>query len=174
VNVRRLTRPGKERKVSLFERGRWRMEAVIFVGAQGSGKTTFYKERFFETHVRISLDMLRTRRREHLLVEACLEAKQPFVIDNTNPLAADRARYISPARAAGFRVLAYFFETELRDAIRRNNQRSGEKKVPVAGVASTFRKLQRPAFAEGFDEIYAVTILQKAVGFGVTKRGLRE
>ena len=34
------------------------MEAVIFVGVQASGKTTFYKEQLFRSHVRISLDLL--------------------------------------------------------------------------------------------------------------------
>ena len=34
------------------------MEAVIFTGIQASGKSTFFKERFFDTHVRINLDML--------------------------------------------------------------------------------------------------------------------
>ena len=56
------------------------MEAVIFVGIQASGKSTFYKERFFDTHVRLNLDMLRTRHREKLLLRACLEGKQPFVL----------------------------------------------------------------------------------------------
>jgi predicted kinase len=134
------------------------MEAVIFIGVQGSGKTTFYRERFFETHVRISLDMLRTRRREELLLAACLQAKQPFVIDNTNPSPEDRARYIGPAREAGFRMTAYYFETSLRDAMRRNNQRAGKKKIPAVGVAATFRKLQPPTLAEGFDAIHVVTI----------------
>lgn len=134
------------------------MEAVIFVGVQGSGKTTFYLERFFDTHVRISLDVLRTRQREQFLLAACLQAKQPFVIDNTNPLPSDRARYIGPARAAGFRVIAYFFQTALRDAIRRNNQRSGKQKIPVPAVASTFRKLCPPTLEEGFDALYTVTI----------------
>src|SRR4029077_2067989 len=87
------------RGTACFERA-WSMEAIIFVGVQGSGKTTFYRERFFDTHLRISLDMLRTRHREQLLVAACLAAKQPFVIDNTNPLPADRARYIGLAREA--------------------------------------------------------------------------
>lgn len=40
------------------------MEAVILCGIQASGKSAFYSERFFHTHVRINLDMLRTRRRE--------------------------------------------------------------------------------------------------------------
>ena len=60
------------------------MEAVIFVGIQGSGKSTFFRDRFFDTHVRINLDMLRTRPREKIFLEASLEAKQKFVLDNTN------------------------------------------------------------------------------------------
>jgi predicted kinase len=134
------------------------MEAVIFVGVQGSGKSTFFLQRFFETHVRINLDMLRTRHREQLLLVACLTAKQPFVIDNTNPLPLDRTRYIGPARESGFRVVAYFFETSLRDAIQRNSLRAGNQKVPVPAIAGTLRKLRPPALEEGFDAIYKVTI----------------
>ena len=134
------------------------MEAIILVGVQGSGKTTFYRERFFDTHVRISLDMLRTRHREQLLLAACLAAKQPFVIDNTNPLPADRARYIGLAREAGFRVVAYFLESTLHEAIQRNNKRAGKQKIPVPVVAGTFRKLQPPTLEEGFDAVYRVTI----------------
>jgi predicted kinase len=134
------------------------MEAVIFVGVQGSGKSSFYRERFFDTHVRISLDVLRTRHREQLLLAACLAAKQAFVIDNTNPLLRDRARYIEPGREAGFRVVAYFFETSLADAIRRNNQRAGKQKIPVPAIAGTLRKLQAPTLEEGYDEIHKVTL----------------
>jgi predicted kinase len=133
-------------------------EAAIFIGVQGSGKTSFFLERFFDTHVRISLDVLRTRRREQFLLTACLEARQSFVIDNTNPLPQGRARYIGPARLAGFRVIAYFFQTSLQDAIRRNNQRAGKKKIPIPAVAATFQRLTPPAPTEGFDAIYTVTI----------------
>jgi predicted kinase len=134
------------------------MEAVIFVGIQGSGKTTFYRERLFDTHVRISLDMLRTRWREQLLIQACLAAQQPFVIDNTNVLAAGRANYIALAKAAGFRVIGYYFQPQLREAIRRNAERPGAKAIPVKGVIGTYKRLQPPAAAEGFDELYSVRI----------------
>jgi predicted kinase len=144
------------------------MEAVIFIGIQGSGKSTFFRERFFDTHVRINLDMLRTRRREELLVAACLQGGQPFVIDNTNPLRSDRARYIEPARAGGFRTVAYFFEASLREAMQRNNLRAGKQKVPAPAVAAAFKKLVPPSADEGFDEIYTVT-LPAARGFLVTK-----
>ena len=143
------------------------MEAVIFIGVQGAGKTTFYRERFFETHVRINLDMLKTRDRERTLVTACLASKQPFVIDNTNPLATDRERYIPAARGAGFRVIGYFFETNLRDAMRRNNQRAGKGKIPAPAIAGTLKKLQPPKLEEGFDAVYLVRV-REGGGFEVT------
>jgi predicted kinase len=134
------------------------VEAVIFIGVQAAGKTTFYRRRFFRTHVRINLDMLRSRRREALLVRACLEAGQPFVIDNTNPTAADRARYVPPARAARFRVVGYHFQPTLREALARNAGRPAAERVPEAAVRGTFRRLQAPSPEEGFDALYRVGI----------------
>src|SRR6266540_3409563 len=134
------------------------MEAVLFIGVQGSGKTTFYKERFFETHIRVSRDMLKTRHRERLLVDACLAAKQAFVVDNTNSLRSQRAEHIGPAKAAGFRVVGYYFRCELAEALRRNAQRPKDRLIPPAGVVATFKRLQPPSFSEGFDELRVVEI----------------
>jgi hypothetical protein len=66
------------------------MQAIVFSDIQASGKSTFFKEHFADTHVRINLDMLHTRHREALLLGACIEARQPLVVDNTNLLAAER------------------------------------------------------------------------------------
>lgn len=140
-----------------------RVDAVLFIGAQGSGKSTFYRERFSDTHVRINLDMLKTWQREQIFLNACIEARQSFVIDNTNALESDRARYIPLARAARFRVIAYFFETTLADAMRRNSRRSGKQRIPAPALAATFRKLQPPRWEEGFDEIYTVTLSSENV-----------
>jgi predicted kinase len=134
------------------------MEAVILIGIQASGKTTFYRERLFDTHVRINLDMLRTRERERILMTACLAAKQPFVIDNTNVLASDRARYLALAKSHGFRAIGYYFRTELKDAIARNAKRAGKKAIPVPGVIGSYKRLEPPAMKEGFDELYVVTL----------------
>src|SRR5215217_8106715 len=106
------------------------MEAVIFVGIQGAGKSTFYKQRFVDTHIRLNLDMLRTRFRENLLFEACLEAKQKFVVDNTNLSRTERERYIVRTKIYGFKIVGYYFQTNLAKAIERNNRREGKAKIP--------------------------------------------
>ncbi|HEY7618891.1 MAG TPA: ATP-binding protein [Solirubrobacteraceae bacterium] len=133
------------------------MEAVVLCGVQGSGKTTLYAERFVETHVRVSLDVLRTRAREEALIRWCLEHGQRFVVDNTNATPADRARYVEPARAAGFRVVGYLVEVDMADALARNARRAGRERVPVSGVMGTSRRLQRPTPEEGFDELWHAT-----------------
>ncbi len=61
------------------------METVILCGLQATGKTTFFKETFFKTHIRISLDQLNTRNKEHKFLEVCYQTQQRFVVDNTNP-----------------------------------------------------------------------------------------
>lgn len=132
------------------------MEAIIFTGLQGSGKSSFYKERFFATHVRISLDLLRTRNREARLLEFCLETQQKFVIDNTNPTRADRARYIPMTRAAGFRIIGYYFRSKVEECLPRNEDRPGA--VPEVAILSTAKKLEIPAMDEGFDELWYVRI----------------
>ncbi len=134
------------------------MEAVILIGIQAVGKSTFYYQRFRDTHIRINLDMLKTRHREEILVDACLAAKQPFVVDNTNATIAERARYIAPAKAARFRVVGYYFPSDLQDAIGRNRQRATPKVIPEIGMAATHKRLQLPSLAEGFDRLYHVTI----------------
>lgn len=134
------------------------MELAIFIGIQATGKSTFWRERMSDTHVRLNMDMLKTRRRERLLFEACLEAKQPVAIDNTNPAVADRARYIVPARAARFAIKGYFFESVFEHAERRNAGRPERERVPLAGLKAVRTKLELPSLDEGFDELFFVRI----------------
>jgi predicted kinase len=132
------------------------VQMVIFIGLPAAGKTTFFRQRFFETHVRISLDMLRTRHREQVLVAACLAARQPLVIDNTNVRRADRAGYIAAARAQGFSVCGYYFRADVDGCLRRNAERTDKTAIPTAGVLGKYKDLELPERGEGFDELYYV------------------
>ena len=139
------------------------MQAVIFTGIQGSGKTTFFKDEFFRTHLRISLDLFRTRYREGKFLQTCFDTSMRFVIDNTNPTVPDRARYIRLAKEAHFKVIGYFFDSPLEDALNRNAIRTEKEIIPEKGIRATLNKLQGPTLAEGFDELYRVTINQQGL-----------
>jgi predicted kinase len=130
------------------------MDAVVLCGVQAAGKTTLYRDRFLETHVRISADLLRTRHREERFLALCLETRQPFVVDKTNPTPEERRPYVERARGAGFRVSAWIVEIAPRDALARNRRRDPDRRVPVSGLLGTSKRLVRPTPAEGFDEVW--------------------
>ncbi|HYD93814.1 MAG TPA: ATP-binding protein [Noviherbaspirillum sp.] len=129
---------------------------LVFIGIQASGKTSFYLQRFFDTHVRISMDLLKTRHRESLFIRACLASGQRCVIDNTNPTVEERALYIGMAKQSGFRVAGYFFEPDPSACAERNQRRPEKQRVPPAGLFGTLKRLQRPRRDEGFDELFLV------------------
>jgi len=142
------------------------MQALIFCGIQASGKSTFYCQRFLNSHVRISLDLLRTRHREALLLKFCLDTQARFLVDNTNPTVTERQRYIAPAKAAGYSIVGYYFNSSASAALLRNQQRPLAEQVPAVGIRGTRARLEIPSFAEGFDELYFVRIAEKG-GFVV-------
>ena len=135
------------------------MQLIIFTGVQASGKSSFYLLNFYHSHLRINLDMLKTRHRENIIFEACLTSKTKMVIDNTNPTREDRARYIGRAKDAGFEVISYYFETDLNSTLRRNSHREGKANIPEVGVRATFKKLEVPSLDEGYDEMFRVKIV---------------
>lgn len=143
------------------------MQLVILIGVQATGKSSFCRRQFQDTHIRLNLDMLRTRHRETILLDACLAARQPVVMDNTNPTRMDRARYIEPARKAGFSITGYFFESRLADAIRRNSGRAGARRIPERGIRGTSGRLELPVRSEGFDKLYFVRLIEDSEDFEV-------
>jgi predicted kinase len=146
-------------------------ECVILVGLPASGKTTFYRERFAASHDHVSKDLMRNnrrpqRRQEQLLAAALAEGRS-VVIDNTNASSAVRAPLISVARANGAQVIAYFFQSEAGDALRRNRAREGRARVPDVAIFATRKALVPPSYAEGFDKVFDVRIDEATRAFAV-------
>lgn len=134
------------------------MQIIIFIGIQATGKTSFYKSYFMNSHLRISMDMLRTRHREKCIFDCCIKSKTSIVVDNTNPLKKDRERYIIPVKAAGYEIIGYFFKSDLQETLKRNENRDRKEIIPTAGVLGTYNKLELPSIDEGFDKLYSVRI----------------
>ncbi len=141
-----------------------RVECVILVGLQGSGKTTFYRERFATTHRHISKDLFpharRRDERQAALIRAALAEGASFVVDNTNVKADDRAAIIALAREGGAHLVGYYFDVPVGSCLRRNRQREGRQRVPDVAIFAKAAKLERPVVAEGFDELYAVRVAE--------------
>jgi predicted kinase len=144
------------------------MQAIIFVGIQASGKSTFYSQQFATTHLCINLDMLKTRHREQRLLETCLEIGQQFVVDNTNPTPNDRLRYIQPAKLQNCQIVGYYFESKIINSIERNQHRPIEQQVPEKGIRGTHARLVIPKYDEGFDQLYYVRLLPDG-GFDIAE-----
>lgn len=135
-------------------------ELIVFVGLQASGKSTYYASHFAATHVHVSKDLMtnvsnRDARQQKMIAES-LAAGASVVVDNTNPTPLVRAPVIALGRRHGARVIAYYFETAVKDAVARNRLREGKARVPDVALFVTAKKLVPPTVAEGFDEVRVI------------------
>jgi predicted kinase len=135
------------------------MELIMLIGIPGSGKSSFYKSKFFNSHLRVSLDLLKTRNRERRLLKYCFETSMPFVLDNTNVSVEDRKNYVEEAKAYKYVVKGYYFKSEMKECLERNEQRPEKERVPKVGMFSKRKKLELPKLSEGFDELFYVEII---------------
>jgi len=148
------------------------IELIIFIGLPAAGKTSFFRERFAATHAHVSKDLMpraaRDKQAQQMAqLERALAAGTSVVVDNTNPRSADRAVLVEIGHRHGARVVAYFFEPRIADSIKRNAERTPQ--VPKVAIFTAAKRLQPPAFEEGFDEIHDVRIATGG-GFSVVQR----
>ena len=134
------------------------MKAIIMIGIQASGKSSFCRSILPDSFVRINLDELNTRNKEKRLLSDCIAKEKNIVIDNTNPTKEDRERYIPVLKENGYAVTGYFMQSRVKDCISRNEERQGKARVPVAAIAATSNKMELPEYSEGFDRLFFVKL----------------
>jgi predicted kinase len=137
------------------------MELIIFIGLQASGKSTFFRQNFTETHEHISKDLMPRKGKElrqTQLIEAALQSGKSLVIDNTNPSPIDRAAIIQQGKKYQATIIGYYFSSVVDECRQRNLQREGKALVPDVGFYATVKKLEKPDPSEGFDRLFYVRI----------------
>ena len=70
-----------------------------------------------------------------------------------------REKYIDIAKQLDISITAYYFQTSLQEALKRNEGRSGKEKIPAVAIAAANKWLVVPSYAEGFDKLYNVKAL---------------
>lgn len=137
-----------------------RPECIVLVGLPGSGKTTFARQRY-PSHDHISKDTLpnsgNKQARQDAALRRSLAEGRSVIVDNTNVSPAERAAVIAIARAYDARIVGYYVEVSTRDAVARNERRTGRARVPKVAIFTCAKRLVPPALEEGFDEIHVVT-----------------
>lgn len=136
------------------------MEMIILIGLQASGKSTFYRTHFAGTHEHISKDLLRNNkqpaRRQRQLIEEALQNGHSLVVDNTNPTQEERMELVRLGHSYGATAIGYYFEAQVKQSLERNKAREGKAKVPDIAIFATLKKLARPSYDEGFDQLFYV------------------
>jgi predicted kinase len=132
------------------------MQCVIFTGLPGCGKSTYFKERFFDTHIRVNLDMIKKRKREQELIEGIINARMPFVVDNTNITIKRRERYFKLLENKHYNILSVYFDIPLEICFERNKLREEKKRVPEFVIKQFANKIEKPTLHESFNTLEVI------------------
>ena len=127
----------------------------ILIGIQASGKTTFCQKYFSDFEI-VSLDIIKTRKKEDKTINEIINSGKNLVIDNTNSTIEERKKYIDIAQQNGYKTVGIYFRSSVDECLKRNSKR--ENNVPLKGILATAKKLEQPSYSENFDELYYVKI----------------
>lgn len=113
---------------------------LIFVGMQGSGKSTFYHKNLeHKGWVHANQDILKTEKKVLKTIETALSGGQSVAVDATNPTVAKRKLYINLAIKYQIPTLIVYF---VRNGYEYNKLR--EKPVPTIAYSMYFKNLEEP------------------------------
>lgn len=115
-------------------------QLVIFIGAPGTGKSSFYREHLEPLgYVHANQDALKTDAKVKKLVSASMKACKDICLDRTNAKSGQREPYVQLAKENDYIVRYFYF---VRDGHGWNKTR--EKPVPDIVYHIFFKNLQLP------------------------------
>jgi predicted kinase len=148
----------------------------MLIGPPGAGKSTFRKtlEATHKGAAVVSMDDLRLEwyggPYDNAFAKASKDSKfnakvdkhyietlrenDVVILDNTNTSAKARKRWMAPARARDFQLIAVLFPSTLQQVKDRQKTR-GDKEIPLHVVENMYNRLSLPMFGD-FDDILVV------------------
>lgn len=135
-----------------------------------SGKTEFPAEEAFQY---IAADEARNkefRRYAETVFANLLRREVSIIVDNTNISPKRRQRYVDAARAYGYKLRAYVFNTPLEVCLERQKSRGPDTWVPESSVLQQYSLLDMGGLSKHFQ---SVTYIPNADGLdlqGINRR----
>ena len=129
---------------------------VIFMGPHRSGKTFYFNWHYAGKFIHIHSDGNQAEKEEQMLVQECIDNGADFVIDNTNKTNAGRAKYIQSAKAAGYRIIGYLFNTQISESYEQYDPNYKPEQLYSKIMSADLSQFELPDDSEGFDELYYV------------------
>ena len=133
-------------------------EMIIFVGSPASGKTSFYNTYLKnKKYVHVSRDVCGSMEKCISEVKKSIKTKS-VVIDNTNPKAENRERFITLAQTEHVPVRCFYFNYDKKLTYHLNEFRKtvGGNSVPQIAYNTYYKSFEKPKEEEGFDEIVEI------------------
>jgi DNA 3'-phosphatase len=124
---------------------------IVFVGAPGTGKTTYYNTYLSDKYIHINQDILRTKKRVLGAAENNMKQGYNVVIDSTNPGQGRREEFYRLAQKYGYNIVVIYF---VRDGRGWNKLR--EKPVPGAAYGKYYKDLVEPTAENTPGELYEI------------------
>jgi len=146
-------------------------EMILLVGPPSSGKTTFYRRCFQPFgYLHINRDTLKSKDKCLALATDLWKAGRSFVVDNTNPSAADRQQYLDIIRRCRggasheklpVRVIVFMHAKGYANHLNHVRARSGiSSKIPIIAMHSFYSKLEpytmEMVAKEGIEEVVEI------------------
>lgn len=129
-------------------------EIIVMVGYPGSGKTTISEKFNKEKYVIISGDKYKTSKNMIKISKQYLINGKSVIYDATNPTIEKRKEYIDVAKKYNIEARCINVETDMVEAMFRNNQRN--KVIPKITYYVYRKKYIEPSISEGFTEIIKI------------------
>lgn len=125
---------------------------VLFVGMQGSGKTTYYEANLLPLgYIHINQDKLGTKAKVMKLFKESLAKGLNICVDATNPSLTGRQEFYSLAQNYGYNIITIYF---VRDGQGYNKLR--EKPVPAIAYNMYFKNLIEPTLENTPGTLYQI------------------